>query len=77
MARLIAADTRDPAPIIGGVQARAEATRVAECQILRLVGKRGHPCIGPPYSPAYGTTFSAVAAGLKTVFPGPPLNSEF
>ena len=145
VAGLIAANTRDPASIIGDMQAQAEATRVAEREILRLVGKYGegtvvagfadvqdyveramrqrlaalpngewetqdfidqdpsggegmipirvkltkrgdraiydftgsHPCIGSLYNSAYGATFSAVAAGMKTFFPDLPLNSGF
>ena len=38
VAHLIAANTRDPASIIGDMQSQAEATRVAERKILRLVG---------------------------------------
>ena len=38
VAHLIAANTRDPASIIGDMQSQAEATRVAEREILRLVG---------------------------------------
>ena len=41
VAHLIAANTRDPASIIGDMQSQAEATRVAEREILRLVGKYG------------------------------------
>lgn len=145
VAGLIAANTRDPASIIGDMQAQAEATRVAEREVLRLVGKYGkqtvvtgfadvqdyveramrqrlaalpdgewetqdfidrdpsggegmipirvklikrgdraiydftgsHPCIGSLYNSAYGATFSAVAAGMKTFFPDLPLNSGF
>jgi len=39
VAHLIAANTRDPASIIGDIQAQAEATAVCEREILRLVGK--------------------------------------
>ena len=145
VANLIAANTRDPASIIGDMQAQAEATRVAEREIVRLVAKYGkqtvvtgfadvqdyveramrqrlsalpdgewetqdfidqdpsggesmipirvkltkrgdraiydftgsHPCIGSLYNSAYGATFSAVAAGMKTFFPDLPLNSGF
>src|SRR5436305_659397 len=37
----------------------------------------GHPTIGSIYNSAFGTTFSAVAAGMKTFFPDLPLNSGF
>jgi N-methylhydantoinase B len=145
VANLIAANCRDPASIIGDMQAQAEATRVAEREVLRLVGKYGketvvtgfadvqdyveramrqrlaalpdgewetqdfidrdpsggegmipirvkltkrgdratydfsgsHPCIGSLYNSAFGATFSAVAAGMKTFFPDLPLNSGF
>jgi len=145
VANLIAANTRDPASIIGDMQAQAEATRVAEREIIRLVAKYGkqtvvtgfadvqdyveramrqrlsalpdgewetqdfidqdpsgsegmipirvkltkrgdraiydftgsHPYIGSLYNSAYGATFSAVAAGMKTFFPDLPLNSGF
>ncbi|GJD48615.1 Acetophenone carboxylase delta subunit [Methylobacterium crusticola] len=145
VARLIAANTRDPASIIGDIQAQAEATAVCEREILRLVAKYGrdtvetglaavqdyveravrqrvaalpdgewetvdfidrdpagseglipirvrmtirgdrvtydftgsHPTIGSIYNSAFGATFSAVAAGMKTFFPDLPLNSGF
>jgi len=145
VAHMIAANTRDPASIIGDMQAQAEATRIAEREILRLVGKYGretvltgfaevqdyveralrqrlsalpdgewetqdfidrdpaggegmipirvkmrisgdravydftgsHPCIGSLYNSAFGATFSAVVAGMKTFFPDLPLNSGF
>jgi N-methylhydantoinase B len=145
VAHLIAANTRDPSSIIGDMQSQAEATRIAEREILRLVGKYGkdtvvtgfadvqdyveralrqrlvalpdgewqtqdfidrdpaggegmipikvkltikgdhaiydftgsHPCIGSIYNSAFGATFSAVAAGMKTFFPDLPLNSGF
>ena len=41
VAHLIASNTRDPASIIGDMHAQAEATRVAEREILRLVDKYG------------------------------------
>jgi N-methylhydantoinase B len=145
VADMIAANTRDPASIIGDMLSQAEATRVAERELLRLVGKYGrdtvvagfadvqdyveramrqrlaalpdgvwetqdfidrdpaggegmipvkvkmtktgdrviydftgsHPCIGSLYNSAFGSTFSAVAAGMKTFFPDLPLNSGF
>lgn len=43
--RLIASNTRAPADIIGDMQAQAEATRVAEQEICRLVEKYGLPTI--------------------------------
>ena len=145
VAQLIAANTRDPASIIGDIHAQAQATQVCEREILRLVGKYGretvetglsevqdyveramrqrlaalpdgvwetqdfidrdsagseglipikvkltikgekaiydftgsHPTISSIYNSAFGTTFSAVAAGMKTFFPDLPLNSGF
>jgi len=145
VAHLIAANTRDPASIIGDIHAQAQATQACEREILRLVGKYGretvetglsevqdyveramrqrlaalpdgvwetqdfidrdpagseglipikvkltikgekaiydftgsHPTIGSIYNSAFGTTFSAVAAGMKTFFPDLPLNSGF
>ncbi len=145
VAHMIAANTRDPASIIGDMQSQAEATRVAEREMLRLVGKYGketvvtafadvqdyveralrrrlaelpdgewetqdfidrdpaggeglipikvkltikgdrviydftgsHPTIGSLYNSAFGATFSAVVAGMKTFFPDLPLNSGF
>jgi N-methylhydantoinase B len=145
VADMIAANTRDPASIIGDMLSQAEATRVAERELLRLVAKYGkdtvvagfadvqdyveramrqrlsalpdgvwetqdfidrdpaggegmipvkvkmtktgdrviydftgsHPCIGSLYNSAFGSTFSAVAAGMKTFFPDLPLNSGF
>lgn len=145
VAHLVAANTRDPASIVGDIQAQAEATAVCEREILRLVGKYGdavvrsglaavqdyveramrqrlaalpdgtwetqdfidrdpaggdalipirvkltikgdraiydftgsHPTIASIYNSAFGATFSAVAAGMKTFFPDLPLNSGF
>jgi N-methylhydantoinase B len=145
VARMIAEMTRDPETIYGDLRAQAEATRVAEREILRLVDKYGrdkvvagfqdvqnyversararikalpdgswestdyvdqdpaaseglipikvkltikgdevtydftgsHGTIGTLYNSAFGSTFSAVAAGMKTYFPDLPLNSGF
>lgn len=145
VAHLLAANTRDPASVIGDIQAQAEATAVCEREILRLVAKYGHdtveaglgavqdyveravrqriaalpdgtwetqdfidrdpaggeglipikvkltikgdraiydftgshPTIASIYNSAFGATFSAVAAGMKTFFPDLPLNSGF
>ena len=41
VARLIASNTRAPADIIGDLQAQAQATRIAEQEIVRLVEKYG------------------------------------
>ena len=142
---MIAANTRDPESIIGDMNAQAEATRVAERELLRLVKKYGketvvtgckevqdyvelatrrriaelpdgtwenvdyidrdpasgeglipikvkltiegdevtydftgsHGTISTLYNSAFGGTFSAVVAGMKTYFPDLPLNSGF
>ena len=41
VANLIAANTRDPASIIGDIHSQAQATQVAEREVLRLVNKYG------------------------------------
>ncbi|SDU48170.1 hydantoinase B/oxoprolinase family protein [Stappia sp. ES.058] len=41
VADLIAANTRDPNSIIGDIHSQAQATQVAEREVLRLVGKYG------------------------------------
>jgi N-methylhydantoinase B len=41
VANMIAANTRDPAAIIGDIHSQAQATHVAEREVLRLVGKYG------------------------------------
>ena len=45
VAHLIAANTRDPASIIGDIHAQAQATQVCEREILRLVGKYGRETV--------------------------------
>ncbi len=45
VAHLIAANTRDPASIIGDMQAQAEATAVAAREVLRLVDKYGRDTV--------------------------------
>lgn len=145
VANMIASNTRDPASIIGDIQAQAQGTAVCAREILRLVDKYGrdtvkaglsevqdyveraarqriaalpdgtwetvdyidrdpaggegmipirikmtikgdkayydftgsHPTIATIYNSAFGATFSAVAAGMKTFFPDLPLNSGF
>lgn len=145
VANMIASNTRDPASIIGDIQAQAQGTAVCAREILRLVEKYGrdtvktglaevqdyveravrqriaalpdgtwetvdyidrdpaggegmipirikmtikgdkayydfsgsHPTIASIYNSAFGATFSAVAAGMKTFFPDLPLNSGF
>ena len=41
VANLIAANTRDPASIIGDIHSQAQATQVSERELLRLVRKYG------------------------------------
>ena len=36
-----------------------------------------YPCIGSLCNSAHGAIVSAVAAGMRTFFPNPPLNSGF
>lgn len=45
VANLIAAQTRDPVSIIGDMQSQAEATRIAEREIKRLVEKYGKQAV--------------------------------
>jgi N-methylhydantoinase B len=45
VAHLIAANTRDPASIIGDIHAQAQATQACEREILRLVGKYGRETV--------------------------------
>ena len=45
VAHLIASNTRDPASIIGDIQAQAQATQVCEREILRLVDKYGRDTV--------------------------------
>lgn len=42
VANMIAANTRDPASIIGDIHSQAQATQVAERELQRLVAKYGH-----------------------------------
>lgn len=50
VAHMIAANTRDPASIIGDMQSQAEATRVGEREIVRLAGKYGVDTIRSGFS---------------------------
>lgn len=143
--RLIAANTRSPEDAEGDLLAQAEATRVCEREILRLIARYGsdvvvaafagsqayvervlrrrladlpdgqweaedyidadprsgealvpirvrlrisgdrahydlsgsHPAIGSFLNSAFGGSYSAVVAGMKTFFPDIPLNSGF
>ncbi|MBO9100623.1 MULTISPECIES: hydantoinase B/oxoprolinase family protein [unclassified Rhizobium] len=45
VANLIAANTRDPASIIGDIHSQAQATQVAERELLRLVKKYGRDTV--------------------------------
>ncbi len=66
---------RDPAGGEGMIPIRIKMTIEGEKAIYDFTGS--HPVIGTIYNSAFGTTFSAVAAGMKTFFPDLPLNSGF
>ncbi|MFK3797121.1 hydantoinase B/oxoprolinase family protein [Pseudomonas sp. NPDC088444] len=50
VANLIAAQTRDPAEVLGDMHSQAEATRVCEREIHRLVGKYGKDVVVKGFS---------------------------
>ena len=54
---------------------RVKLTIAGDKAIYDFTGS--HPTIGSIYNSAFGATFSAVAAGMKTFFPDLPLNSGF
>jgi len=66
---------RDPAGSEGLIPIKVKLTIKGEKAIYDFTGS--HPTIGSIYNSAFGTTFSAVAAGMKTFFPDLPLNSGF
>jgi N-methylhydantoinase B len=66
---------RDPAGGEGMIPIKVRMTITGDRVIYDLSGS--HPCIGSLYNSAFGATFSAVAAGMKTFFPDLPLNSGF
>ncbi len=66
---------RDPAGGEGMIPIKVKLTIKGDRVIYDFTGS--HPCIGSLYNSAFGATFSAVAAGMKTFFPDLPLNSGF
>ena len=66
---------RDPSAGEGMIPIKVKMTIAGDRVIYDLSGS--HPCIGSLYNSAFGATFSAVAAGMKTFFPDLPLNSGF
>ncbi|WP_428538889.1 hydantoinase B/oxoprolinase family protein [Rhodopila sp.] len=66
---------RDPSASEGMIPIKVKMTISGDRVIYDLSGS--HPCIGSLYNSAFGATFSAVAAGMKTFFPDLPLNSGF
>jgi N-methylhydantoinase B len=66
---------RDPAAGEGMIPIKVKLTIKGDRVIYDFTGT--HPCIGSLYNSAFGATFSAVAAGMKTFFPDLPLNSGF
>lgn len=66
---------RDPAGGEGMIPIRIKLTIKGDKAYYDFTGS--HPTIGTIYNSAFGATFSAVAAGMKTFFPDLPLNSGF
>ncbi|MBN9057756.1 MAG: hydantoinase B/oxoprolinase family protein, partial [Rhizobiales bacterium] len=66
---------RDPSGGEGMIPVKVKMTKTGDRVIYDFTGS--HPCIGSLYNSAFGSTFSAVAAGMKTFFPDLPLNSGF
>jgi len=66
---------RDPSAGEGMIPIRVKLTIRGDRVIYDFTGS--HPCIGSIYNSAFGATFSAVVAGMKTFFPDLPLNSGF
>jgi N-methylhydantoinase B len=66
---------RDPLGSEGLIPIKIKLTIKGDRAIYDFTGS--HPTIGSIYNSAFGTTFSAVAAGMKTFFPDLPLNSGF
>ena len=66
---------RDPAAGEGMIPVKVKLTIAGDRAIYDFTGS--HPCIGSLYNSAFGTTFSAVVAGMKSFFPDLPLNSGF
>jgi N-methylhydantoinase B len=66
---------RDPSGSEGLIPIKVKLIISGDRVIYDLSGS--HPCIGSIYNSAFGGTFSAVVAGMKTFFPDLPLNSGF
>ncbi len=66
---------RDPLGSEGLIPIKIKLTIKGDRAIYDFTGS--HPTIGSIYNSAFGATFSAVAAGMKTFFPDLPLNSGF
>ncbi len=66
---------RDPAGGEGMIPIRIKLTIKGDKAFYDFTGS--HSTIGTIYNSAFGATFSAVAAGMKTFFPDLPLNSGF
>ena len=66
---------QDPSAPEGMIPIKVRLTIAGDRAIYDLTGS--HPCIGTLYNSAFGGTFSAVVAGMKTFFPDLPLNSGF
>jgi N-methylhydantoinase B len=66
---------RDPAGEEGLIPIKVKVTIKGDKVVYDFTGS--HPTIGSIYNSAFGATFSAVAAGMKTFFPDLPLNSGF
>jgi N-methylhydantoinase B len=66
---------RDPAGGEGMIPIKVKLIIKGDKVIYDFTGS--HPTIGSIYNSAFGATFSAVAAGMKTFFPDLPLNSGF
>ncbi len=65
----------DPAGGEGLIPIKVKLTIKGDRAIYDFTGS--HPTIASIYNSAFGATFSAVAAGMKTFFPDLPLNSGF
>lgn len=66
---------RDPAAGEGMIPIKVKMTIKGDRVTYDFTGS--HPTISSIYNSAFGATFSAVAAGMKTFFPDLPLNSGF
>ncbi len=64
---------QDPTATEGMIPIRVKMTITDDAVEFDLAGS--HPTIGSMYNCAYGGTFAAIVAGMKTFFPEIPLNS--